>query len=98
MAQSSRCGILSAECDHWLQLQWQGSYIPSNSTAQWIQLLDKTDIEAHGNRDQIIIHEHCALIRALERCDGIRVDVHLPPPSQDFNRSQIWNGQAILFL
>ena len=77
--QTSRRGLLSCKMDHWLQLHWSGTYVERSGTTRNLQLLDKTDIESVGSRDQIQIRNRCALIRALERCDGVTIDVYLPP-------------------
>ena len=50
-------GVLSAHLDHWLQVKWEGTFIPHNADTDEVITLDKTDVESVGNRDQIRIKD-----------------------------------------
>ena len=79
-----RYSVLSTRYDHWLQVQWKGTFTPQNRQSDEAEdnarvLLDKTDVELVGNRDQIMIKDGCALMRAPERSTVIFIDVYLFP-------------------
>ena len=72
-------GVLSARHDHWLQVQWKGTFVPEGSDSDEAITLYKTDVESVGNRDQIRIRNGCALMQAPERCTAVSIDVYLLP-------------------
>ena len=71
--------VLSTHHDHWLQVIWEGIFIPDDADREQIITLDQTDVESVGNSNQIRIKDSCALMRAPEISSGIRIDVYLPP-------------------
>ena len=74
-----RYSVLSAHHDHWLQVQWKGTFTPDGYEDDTPVVLNKTDIETVGNRDQITIRDSCALLRAPANCTCVAIDLYLPP-------------------
>ena len=62
-----------------MQDQWTGQYMQPDGNTSRIQLLDETDLESFGSRDQMIIRKRCVLLRAPEWCQGVAIDLKLPP-------------------
>ena len=72
-------GLCSATWDHPWQIRWLFDFVKLGGDPAKIQCLDKMDVEALGNKDQIRISKGTVIIHMGENYDGVHVDVKLPP-------------------
>ena len=63
-------------------MRWVFQYLKPGGDPAKMEYLDKTDVEALGNKDQIRIRNGTVIIRMGQNYDGVHVDVRLPPDVQ----------------